>query len=274
MFTWICPVCTLPLHAGDKFWGCENKHNFDCAKSGYVNLLLPQHKASKHPGDSREMLLSRRAFLDAGHYQPVADAIATIINQAAPTHDAPYTLLDSGCGEGYYLHQIKKSLPPHWLTAGLDIAKEGINLAAKRYPNSTWICTSSARLPLAEKSLDVLLRVFAPGNEHEENKVLRDDGLLVIVGPAEKHLHSIKTQLYEQLKPYHPIKTPEGFKLIEKQEVDYTVQLNSREEVRQLLSMTPFFWHGDHKKREVLLQKNTLEIQVNMAILCFTKINV
>lgn len=269
MFTWTCPVCTLPLTLGNKSWHCENKHNFDCAKSGYTNLLLPQHKASKHPGDSREMLLSRREFLNAGHYQPVANTIASVISSSIENKNA--SLLDCGCGEGYYLHYLKQNLKNNWITAGLDIAKEGVNLAAKSYPESHWVCTSSARLPVADKSVNVLLRVFAPGNNSEEHRALTDNGLLIIVGPGEKHLYSIKEALYNTVKPYAKIKTPDGFIRVKEQEVNYSININNNEEVKQLLSMTPFFWKGKREARELLLQKNTLTTQVHMVVYCYEK---
>jgi 23S rRNA (guanine745-N1)-methyltransferase len=147
-FTWQCPACKGQLQLHDKQWVCDNKHSFDCAKEGYVNLLLPQHKNSKAPGDNTEMVLARRAFLEQGHYQALADHIAMILlalyandsNGAnAILHDAASSdttvtsvttkgecvprssinnpllndslnLFDAGCGEGYYLGRIFSQL--------------------------------------------------------------------------------------------------------------------------------------------------------------------
>ncbi len=94
-----CPLCHAPLSRSDNHYSCPQRHQFDLAKEGYVNLLPVQFKRSRDPGDSAEMMQARRAFLDAGHYQPLRDAIAERLRHYAPTD-----LLDIGCGEGYYTH--------------------------------------------------------------------------------------------------------------------------------------------------------------------------
>ncbi len=48
-----------------------------------MNLLPVQNKRSLDPGDSKEMVAARRRFLEAGHYQPIADAVAQAVLQAA-----------------------------------------------------------------------------------------------------------------------------------------------------------------------------------------------
>lgn len=73
--------CRFPVHFAISLFRvknsyiCPQRHQFDMAKEGYVNLLPVQHKRSRDPGDSAEMMQARRAFLDAGHYQPLRDAI-------------------------------------------------------------------------------------------------------------------------------------------------------------------------------------------------------
>lgn len=94
-----CPLCHAPLSRRDNSYICPQRHQFDLAKEGYVNLLPVQFKRSRDPGDSAEMMQARRAFLDAGHYQPLRDAIRDFLCLAAPE-----CLLDIGCGEGYYTH--------------------------------------------------------------------------------------------------------------------------------------------------------------------------
>ena len=71
----ICPICAVLLQRREKEYVCENRHSFDIARQGYVNLLTVQQKRSLHPGDTREQVLSRRAFLDAGCYAPIADCL-------------------------------------------------------------------------------------------------------------------------------------------------------------------------------------------------------
>ena len=102
----LCPVCGLQLTRGEREYLCENRHSFDIARQGYVNLLTVQQKRSLHPGDTREQVLSRRAFLDAGFYEPIA---RTLCDTAAEL-DVAGPVLDVGCGEGYYSSRLAEAL--------------------------------------------------------------------------------------------------------------------------------------------------------------------
>ena len=115
MITPLCPVCGGPLQCGSAPWVCENKHSFDVARQGYVNLLTVDRKHSLHPGDTREMVAARREFLEAGYYAPIAQTLRSLLSEFAP--DAQ-SILDAGCGEGYYLGQLAY-LPERW---GIDIS--------------------------------------------------------------------------------------------------------------------------------------------------------
>ena len=92
---YICPVCGNALEKREKQYICANGHSFDIARQGYVNLLTVQHKHSLDPGDTKEQVLSRRAFLDGGFYAPIAEALIT----AAKEYGASGEILDVGCGE-------------------------------------------------------------------------------------------------------------------------------------------------------------------------------
>lgn len=121
-----CPLCHAPLSRSDNHYSCPQRHQFDLAKEGYVNLLPVQFKRSRDPGDSAEMMQARRAFLDAGHYQPLRDAIAERLRHYAPTD-----LLDIGCGEGYYTHAFAAIASRSW---GLDDVEAGDPRGGKTLP--------------------------------------------------------------------------------------------------------------------------------------------
>lgn len=269
---WLCPVCQLALHCADGRWFCDNNHSFDLAKSGYVNLLLAHQKASKQPGDNAAMLKARRAFLEAGHFMPVAQAVSDSINLLQRSPEAqPYKLLDIGCGEGYYLRHLASTLRGSWLLAGLDISKDGVQMAAKNDRRSTWVCASSARIPVADCSLDVLLRIFAPSDPAQSLRILKDDGLLITVTPAARHLYEIKQALYECVRLHEKPETPAGFQLMSEREVSFTLSLDRQEHIQALLSMTPFFWRGHGAGREQLLQQSDLSVQVAVWVSCYRK---
>ncbi|SUG29737.1 23S rRNA methyltransferase A [Salmonella enterica subsp. arizonae] len=48
------------------------------------------------------MMQARRAFLDAGHYQPLRDAVINLLR--GRLDKSATAILDIGCGEGYYTH--------------------------------------------------------------------------------------------------------------------------------------------------------------------------
>ncbi len=268
----MCPVCQSALVQDGRVFQCENRHSFDQAKEGYINLLLANQKSSKSPGDNPDMLMARRAFLDAGYYQPVVDGIAGCINDWQK-NERQHRLLDCGCGEGYYVNELQKKLNGQWFTSGLDIAKEGVRLAAKRYKHSEWICASGEHLPVSTNSIDVLLRVFAPGNNAEVYRVLNDTGMFINVSPSENHLVEIKRELYDDIKPYAIPKPPDHFFSFETKKITYTLDLKDNQSVKSLLSMTPFLWKGKREGRETLKKKDSLNVTVDMNIHCFKKID-
>ena len=131
-----CPLCHAPLTHSDKSYTCPQGHQFDMAKEGYVNLLPVQHKRSRDPGDSAEMMQARRAFLDAGHYLPLRETVAQMLNDILP--GSATAMLDIGCGEGYYTARFAGiAREKGALTFGLDVSKVAIRAAAKRYADVT-----------------------------------------------------------------------------------------------------------------------------------------
>ena len=267
-YPWSCPVCQLALICGEHRWYCENNHSFDVAKSGYSNLLLANHKASKQPGDSPAMLQARRHFLAEGHFEPIVAAIADELNNSYTHVEANHCkyLLDIGCGEGYYLSQLLPRLHHNWQTAGLDIAKTGVQMAAKRHPKSIWVCASSARIPVLDHSLNALLRIFAPSDAAQSHRVLGAQGVLITVTPAARHLYELKRALYDSVRLHEKAKTPENFELQHEREVNYEIHLTHSEDINSLLSMTPFLWRGQQTGRASLLQREQLRVQVSVTV--------
>ena len=165
-----CPLCHAPLTRAEKTFICPQGHQFDRAKEGYVNLLPVQHKRSRDPGDSAEMMQARRAFLDAGHYQPLRDAVVALLRQYLT--EGASAMLDIGCGEGYYTATFADVAAEKGAeTFGLDVSKVAIRAAAKRYSAVTFCVASSHRLPFEEASMDAVVRIYAPCKAEELARV-------------------------------------------------------------------------------------------------------
>lgn len=269
--SWACPVCQLPLTCEPKQWSCGHNHSFDRAKTGYINLLLANQKSSKEPGDSRQMLQARRTFLERGHFSPIVDSVATAINLHRTAAQRTQRLLDIGCGEGYYLRQLLPALRGPWSAAGLDIAKDGVQMAAKSDKHSTWVCASSTRIPVVDGTVDVLLRVFAPSDADESVRVLDQKGLLLSVSPAARHLYEIKRELYDSVTLHERPCAPKGFELLDEKQIDFPLVLTDREDVRALLCMTPFFWRGQKRGRDRLLVRQQLTVTASVWVSCYRK---
>ncbi|BAE74597.1 putative methyltransferase [Sodalis glossinidius str. 'morsitans'] len=172
-----CSLCHQPLSLHDACYRCVGQHSFDLAKDGYVNLLPVQFKHSKDPGDALLMMAVRCAFLDAGHYQPLRDRVIAAV--AALTPEPGLRWLDIGCGEGYYIAALVDQLKHHQPQAevyGMDIAKNAVRSAAKRYRQVRFCVASSQRLPFVDASLDGIMRIYAPSNPAELRRTLCPGG--------------------------------------------------------------------------------------------------
>lgn len=230
----ICPICGAALCREERSYRCENRHSFDIARQGHVNLLPVQQKKSLHPGDTREQVLSRRTFLEAGFYAPIADTLC----RTALELGASGPILDIGCGEGYYSSQLAQALNVE--LTGLDISKEAVRCAAAKYKNSLWICGTAAHLPVADHSAGVLTSLFALTIPTEFRRVLKNDGLYFQVLAAQDHLLGLKSIIYPELKLKEKDSVPDlpGFRLVKSVPIRFEFTVEG-EQVRNLLSMTP-----------------------------------
>lgn len=259
----ICPLCHLALHLYASSYRCASGHQFDRAKEGYVNLLPVQHKGSREPGDSAEMLQARRAFLEAGHYQPLRDRVAQRLAQLLATQ--PAQLLDIGCGEGYYTAALAAALPDSQLY-GLDVAKAAVRMAAKRYRSVNFCVASSQRLPFADDSLDAVVRIYAPCNEQELSRVIKPGGYLLTVTPGPHHLQQFKALIYREVQLHTAEeKSYAGFVQIDQQNLNYAMTLSGAEAV-SLLQMTPFAWRAREDVWQQLASRVTFSCDADFTL--------
>lgn len=237
-----CPLCQHPLLANDTGLQCQNRHQFDRAREGYFHLLPVQQKKSLTPGDSAEMIQARRAFLDAGFYQPLSDAVNQLFTGALASDTQASTaplLLDIGCGEGYYSNRLAQALPQLSIY-GIDISKAAVKAASKKYPKLHCAVASSYQLPFADSSFDLVLRIYAPSEPAELARVATPGAWLLTVTPAPEHLVELKQQIYSQVR-LHPeaVQQQQGFCHHKRQQLSWLFQPKAAAELEQLLQMIP-----------------------------------
>ncbi len=244
---WRCPSCGQALEGGDERLLCPAHHSFDRSKEGYVNLLPVQKKRSKRPGDSLEMVLARRTVHDARLYQPLAEALGDVVSARSGIR----TLLDIGCGEGFY-GGVLSSRFPHLTCFGVDVAKPAVKLAAKTYPHHHYAVASSRDLPVITSAIDMALCVFSPSNDAEIGRVLRPGGFYLEVGPGPDHLWQLKSALYEQPRQHKPSRRDwaEGL-LADEGEIRFERTLDN-ELLQALLAATPLAHRGRRESRAAL----------------------
>jgi 23S rRNA (guanine745-N1)-methyltransferase len=182
-----CPVCHLDLAGAPGLLVCGNRHSFDLARDGHVNLLDGRRRSLVARGDSAEQLGHRTAFLEAGHFNRVASAIAAHVAHAAPV--GGWRVLDAGCGTGHHLAGVSAALRTPVIGLGFDIAKAAAQRAARRWQELAFaVADVWAEWPVRDEAADLVLSIFAPKNFAEMARVLRPGGWLALVYPGPDHL--------------------------------------------------------------------------------------
>ncbi|MCJ2375466.1 23S rRNA (guanine(745)-N(1))-methyltransferase [Vibrio sp. ZSDZ34] len=267
-----CPICHSKLSITERAYTCENRHQFDMAKEGYVNLMPVQHKRSKDPGDNKEMMLARRAFLEHDYYHPLREIVADkLIEFACRPLQA---VVDIGCGEGYYTQEFArraKQSNEHCQTYGLDISKAAIKFAAKRYPNVAFSVASSHRLPFFDDTLDSIIRIYAPCKHEELLRCLKDGGTMITVTPASHHLYELRELIYQDVNLHDEnAEDIAGLTLISEQTLTYPMHLTGKQ-CLDLLQMTPFAWKADDALKANLAERKEFECRADFMIRVYKK---
>ena len=230
-----CPICQARFELTGGALRCAERHSYDLAKQGYVNLL------GAGTGDNKDMVTARSEFLAAGHYRPLADLIASRV----PAHGL---IVDAGTGTGYYLAAaLEKS---EAVGLGLDTSTAALRRAARAHPDIAAVVWDLWRpWPVESGAADVILNIFAPRNPAECARVLRPGGTLLVVTPTSEHLAELRAhvgilaveedklvRLDLALSPYFSPASRDGL----------TVALDlSPDDVRRVVHMGPNAYHAD-----------------------------
>jgi len=278
---WLCPKCRKKLTDLDGVLKCDAGHSFDRARQGYLYLLLANQKHSREPGDNSEMVLARNRFLRAGYYQSLPDRIAALISPYLDKQKKrSTTVLDLGCGEGYYLESMASELANRSNADircyGIDLSKHAIKKAAVSSRsmigetmgqlNFDYAVASTFNIPLGDHEIDLALNIFAPAAADEVARVLKPEGLLVRVMPGPRHLFQLKQCLYDkpELHTLSPIEAP--YRLVCRESLSFKIHLMGQTIIQDLLKMTPLYYHGKREAKTALSDMSTLDLDVDFDI--------
>jgi 23S rRNA (guanine745-N1)-methyltransferase len=181
-----CPVCRAPLTLVERSLRCPQRHSFDLARSGYVNLLTGGGAVPAEGGDDAQQLARREAFLAKGYLDGITDTIRDHLPRKTRT------VLDAGCGTAYHLQRLIGG-NGDVIAAGIDVSKDAANFCAKRHPEIAFAVADIWRdWPVRDACIDVVLSIFAPKNFPEAARVLRPGGILAVAFPGPDHLIELR----------------------------------------------------------------------------------
>jgi len=263
-----CPLDQLALQKEGNSLKCEKGHSYDISKKGYINLLPVQQKRSRDPGDSKEMVLARSRFLNQDYYRAIAEKLCKLV--VAEAEDATeLSIIDAGCGEGYYLDLLYKFLQTEKIknvnALGIDISKHAIAEAAKRNKNISWVVGTNRKLPVLSKSVDMIICMFGFPSFEVFSSALKPGGKLITVDPGPEHLIELRKIIYDELrKPggEKPLNTLA--QLSREEKLAFSIENLNNEDINDLLLMTPHFFRADKNKKELARNLQTLSVSVQL----------
>ena len=264
----ICPACETALEWKEKECRCAKGHSFDLAKEGYANLLLSHQRRSSHPGDDDHMIQARRRFFDSGAFDLVTEQIKKL---AIGNHQS--AILDCGCGEGHFLGALSESRAGQFF--GVDVSKEAIRCAAKRYRKAKWIVANAMRkLPFADETLDAILSILAPRNPEEFARILKPGGALILGVPGPNHLIELRSRLaantgdFEEKADEAAAKCAPHFVETHRDLLSYEQTLSAAQ-IADLIQMTPIFWCSSPEAKAGVQRLMELKVTVSFTLLSF-----
>lgn len=266
-----CTHCDSSLKVVDfKSLKCSNNHTFDFAKQGYVNLMArPSNSHYK-----KELFEARqKIIMESKLYSLLHEKISDVIKQHMDNSSSPLLILDAGCGEGSHLQSILEECENLVMTGvGLDISKDGIIMAAKKYKEPIWLVGDLANSPFGDQSFPVILNILSPSNYKEFKRILVPNGLVIKVVPRPNYLKELREALFEDTKKkiYKNDTTVElfnkHFNLKDVINVCYTEKLD-QVDLENLVQMSPFSWTSEKTDIEAFINRGSSEITIDLDIL-------
>lgn len=265
----LCPHCRQPLMEVNFKLCCSNRHTFDIAKQGYINLA-PQHHEEHY---NKSLFEARHQVMhELDFYQGLHEQLVTWLDDYIIDRTEPQRIIDLGTGEGTHLVKFIKKWALHQSNSieaiGLDLSKDGIATAAKHYTGALWLVADLSKLPLIPDSVDGSLTILSPSNYTELKRVLKPGAWFIKVMPGENYLRELRQIILPADEVPHANsesvnKFMSVFRDVKQHHFFCEVPVN-HSSAQMIAQMTPLFWHASPQQLEKVqaLSKITVELQV------------
>ncbi|WP_256973757.1 putative RNA methyltransferase [Brevibacillus brevis] len=269
-----CPICQAAMrNVPATSLVCNNHHCFDLSKHGYVHLATRTYKTKY----DKQLFSARRAIMEQGFFDPLYDVLSEVILQTTEPEESQMYVLDAGCGEGYHLTQVRQrvmqaSQVPMIIGVGVDLAKEGVMLAAKNDSEVVWCVGDLTNAPFVDRQFPYILNLLSPSNSDEFHRLLADEGRMIKVIPEANYLRELREVLYQETAKtqYENHRTIDHFKtsfqLIGKERVQYQFRLDE-EGLASLLQMTPLAWGATPEQLERVSNLAGMDMTIDLVVL-------
>jgi len=260
-----CPHDGQALRRDERTLRCPAGHTFDIARQGHANVLPVGHKASRDPGDGPAMIQARRAVLDSGFLAPLRDELVEhpVVRELA---ESEATMLDAGCGEGYYTAALAERAP-HSAVLGIDISKHAIKAAAQRHRRVAWLVASNRQLPIAPGHADLIVSLFGFACWRSWASHQRAGQRVLCVDPGPRHLIELRECIYPEVRlhapPSHAEAIEAGYRLQDERSV--CVQ-RGEVPIDALLAMTPHGHRASGQARDRLVSHPPTSMRVEVVL--------
>ncbi|WP_039960640.1 putative RNA methyltransferase [Brevibacillus sp. BC25] len=272
-----CPICQGAMrNVPATSLVCNNHHCFDLSKHGYVHLATRTYKTKY----DKQMFAARRAIGEQGFFDPLYDVLSEVILHTPEPEESQMYVLDAGCGEGYHLTQvrqrIKQSSEVPFIGVGVDLAKEGVILAAKSDPEVVWCVGDLTKAPFADRQFHYIFNLLSPSNSDEFHRLLADEGRMIKVIPEANYLRELREVLYQETPKtqYANHRTIDHFKasfqLIGKERVQYQFRLDEGS-LSSLLEMTPLAWGATPEQLDRVSDLAGVDMTIDLVVLIGSK---
>ncbi|WP_244297136.1 putative RNA methyltransferase [Brevibacillus antibioticus] len=268
-----CPFCQATMrNVPATSLVCNNHHCFDLSKHGYVHLATRTYKTKY----DKQLFAARRTIMEQGFFDPLYDVLSEVILHTAEPEESQIYVLDAGCGEGYHLSQVRQRVMQTsevpFIGVGVDLAKEGVMLAAKSDPEVVWCVGDLTKAPFADRQFPYIFNLLSPSNTDEFHRLLADEGRIIKVIPEANYLRELREVLYQETPKtkYANHRTIDHFKtsfqLVGKERVQYQFRLDEGS-LASLLQMTPLAWGATPEQLEQVSDLVGVDLTIDLVVL-------